>query len=101
MVEYLARETLHSDPSRLTPAEKQIFEPVWEFDAEYEALAVSGEISKGYTYSRLKEPALLLEFQPSELTGWSNSDGVPFGFFIKPEDLKARRWENAWGDIVN
>ncbi len=100
MVEYLARETLHSDPAKLTSAERQIFEPVWERDAKNDALAVSGS-SEGYVHTQLKEAALLLEFSPSELTGWSNSDSAPFAFFIKPEDLKAGRWENAWGDIIN
>ncbi len=100
-VEHLAREKLLNDPSKLTAAEREVFEPVWHFDATYEAATISGAVSPGYTYTVVEEPVLLLQFPTSQLTGWSQSDGVPFGFFINPKDLKAGRWENAWGDIVN
>ncbi len=100
-VEYLARETYLDDPARLDPSARAVFEPVWRFDAGYEAATISGPVSQGYTYAVMEEPVLLLQLLPSELTGWIIGDIDIFGFFIKPDDLKAGRWDKAWGDIVN
>ena len=100
-VEYMARETFLRDPSSLPADIRNAFEPVWRFDAEYEAVSMSGEVSRGYTYTVTEEPVLLLQLPPSDLIGWMIGDVDTFGIFIKPEDLKAGRWENAWGDIIN
>ena len=100
-VELLARETFQKDPAALSQDARSAFEPVWRFDAEYEAASVSGAVSRGYTYTVVEEPVLLLQLPPSKLIGWMLGDLDTFGIFIQAEDLKARCWDKAWGDIIN
>lgn len=99
-VELLARETYGRDPAALPPETRSAFETIWRFDAACAPATVGGSVPEGYTYTAPREPVLLLQLEPTRLTGWLVGDLDTFGVFIAPADLKAGRWRKAWGDII-
>lgn len=62
---------------------------------------MGGPVHSGFIYSRARDPAFLLEVPSSDLVGWMFGDVASFGMFIDPKDMKAGRWDKAWGDILN
>lgn len=100
-IELATRARHLKDPNSLPEEVRSFFEPVWRGQASMEQVTIGGDVSEGYTYTVTEEPVLLLNLPPSTLANCAVGGGQVMGVFMKPNDLKNRRWERAWGDVIN
>lgn len=99
--EMQVQEAMRMHPERVPEATRARYETLWRFDQNREYATMGGPVHKGFIYSRARNPVFLLEVPSSDLVGWMFGDVASFGMFIVPEDMKAGRWDKAWGDILN
>ncbi|WP_037309745.1 DUF1963 domain-containing protein [Ruegeria halocynthiae] len=95
------QEAMRMHPDRISDATRARYERLWRFDQEHQYATMGGPVHNGFIYSRARNPAFLLEVSSSDLVGWMFGDVASFGMFIDPKDMKAGRWDKAWGDILN
>ncbi|WP_170403022.1 DUF1963 domain-containing protein [Ruegeria arenilitoris] len=99
--EMQVQEAMRTHPGDVSDATRARYETLWRFDQENEYATMGGPVHHGFTYSRARNPVFLLEVPSSDLVGWMFGDVASLGMFIDPEDMKAGRWDKAWGDILN
>ncbi|MBO9447462.1 DUF1963 domain-containing protein [Ruegeria sp. R14_0] len=95
------QEAMRTHPERVSDSTRARYERLWRFDQEHQYATMGGPVHSGFIYSRARNPAFLLEVPSSDLVGWMFGDVASLGMFIDPSDMKAGRWDKAWGDILN
>ncbi|MCV0429084.1 MAG: DUF1963 domain-containing protein [Roseibium sp.] len=95
------RVRYRSNPDAIPERYRSFFADYWRFFVKAEAPLMGADPRDGFPYSQLSNPVHLLELPSSNLLGWTFGDASSLAFFIKPKDLKKRRWQAAWGDVAN
>lgn len=101
ILEHHYRAEYSKNPTSIDAAFRARLEPVWLFDAQAEPGTMGGKVHEGFPYSAYENPVFLMELPTSDLVGWTWGDVTNLGLFISPENLQARKWDQAWGDILN
>jgi len=72
----------------------------WDTISKFESAYMGGQTTLCYP-GLMTNPICLLELPTSSLMGWGFGDMDTLGVFITAHDLKAGRWDKAWGDVSN